>query len=186
MSVQNKQYRSRLNDDHEQEGVYPIVSPNRVSGSGLTKILLAALLLAAGLLMHGASVAAQAGMGPVTEEVTFTNGDITLTGTLTLPLGGGSHAAVVLFSGSGPQDRDGATKAIPGYRPFAVIAEHLAHKGVAVLRYDDRGVGESSGEYIRPPNRTLSVMLKPLYAILQDGRRQSRNRLACSDLAREA
>jgi len=143
MSVQNKQYRSRLNDDHEQEGVYPIVSPNRVFGSGLTKILLAALL------MHGASVAAQAGMAPVTEEVTFTNGDITLTGTLTLPLGGGSHAAVVLFSGSGPQDRDGATKAIPGYRPFAVIAEHLARKGVAVLRYDDRGVGESSGEYIK-------------------------------------
>ena len=149
MSLQSKLFGSRSYDDREQEDRLLIKFPNRVSDGGLPKILLAALSLAAGILMHGASVSAQPGIGPVTEEVTFNNGDIKLAGTLTLPSSGGSHAAVVLFSGSGPQDRDGATKTIPGYRPFAVIAEHLAHNGVAVLRYDDRGVGESSGEYIK-------------------------------------
>jgi pimeloyl-ACP methyl ester carboxylesterase len=149
MSVQNNQYRSRLYDDREQEDVYPIASPTRVSGGGLPKFLLASLSLVAGLLMHGAAEAAQASIGSVSEEVTFTNGDTKLAGTLTLPSSGGSHTAVVLFSGSGPQDRDGAIKTIPGYRPFALIAEHLARNGVAVLRYDDRGVGDSSGEYIK-------------------------------------
>jgi len=106
------------------------------------------LLLALGDPIYGASASAQLSGGVVTEEITFSNGKIRLAGTLTLPSGDAPHAAVVLFSGSGPQDRDGATKTIPGYRPFAIIAEHLAHNGVAVLRYDDRGVGESSGEYI--------------------------------------
>ena len=106
------------------------------------------LLLALGGPIHRASASAQLSGGVVTEEITFSNGKIRLAGTLTLPSGDAPHAAVVLFSGSGPQDRDGATKTIPGYRPFAIIAEHLAHNGVAVLRYDDRGVGESSGEYI--------------------------------------
>ncbi|UCE59754.1 MAG: alpha/beta fold hydrolase [Phycisphaerales bacterium] len=83
------------------------------------------------------------------EDVTFNNGDVTLAGTLTLPLSGGPHPAVVLISGSGRQDRDGAMKAVPGYRSFAIIAAHLARNGFAVLRYDDRGVGQSTGEYIK-------------------------------------
>jgi pimeloyl-ACP methyl ester carboxylesterase len=76
------------------------------------------------------------------EEVSFANGDVTLAGTLTLPSAPGPHPAVVLITGSGPQDRD---EQVFGMRPFRLIADRLARDGIAVLRYDDRGVGGSSG-----------------------------------------
>lgn len=75
------------------------------------------------------------------EEVTFKNGDITLAGTLTLPDGAGPHPAVVLISGSGAQNRD---EEIYGFKPFAILADHLTKQGIAVLRYDDRGMGGST------------------------------------------
>jgi len=80
------------------------------------------------------------------EEVAFENvaATIRLGGTLTRPRGPGPHPAVVLISGSGPQDRD---EAIMGHRPFLVLADHLTRQGIAVLRYDDRGVGKSSGSF---------------------------------------
>ncbi len=69
-----------------------------------------------------------------------------LTGTLTLPAGErGPVPAVVLSTGSGPQDRDAASPAIPGYRPFRQVADTLSRRGIAVLRLDDRGVGGSGG-----------------------------------------
>ncbi len=80
----------------------------------------------------------------VEEEVTFQNGDITLAGTLTLPEGDGPFPALILLSGSGQQDRDEALAIAPGYRPFREIADTLTRQGIAVLRYDDRGVGGSS------------------------------------------
>jgi pimeloyl-ACP methyl ester carboxylesterase len=76
------------------------------------------------------------------EEVTFENGDIVLAGTLSFPEGPGPHPAVVLISGSGAQNRD---EEIFGFQPFRLIAEHLTREGIAVLRYDDRGVGGSGG-----------------------------------------
>jgi pimeloyl-ACP methyl ester carboxylesterase len=90
---------------------------------------------------------AQTAGNTIAEEVTFTNGEVTLSGTLTLPSTGRPHPAVFLIGGNGPQDRDGAMRIIPGYRPFALIAEHLARNGFAVLRYDERGVGKSTGDY---------------------------------------
>lgn len=82
------------------------------------------------------------------EDVTFSHGEITLAGTLTLPPHGGPHPAVILISGSGPQNRDSEIpELVPGYRPFRWIAEHLSTQGVAVLRHDDRGVGESTGDF---------------------------------------
>ncbi|HSN75369.1 MAG TPA: alpha/beta fold hydrolase [Anaerolineae bacterium] len=80
----------------------------------------------------------------VEQEITFQNGDITLAGTLTLPQGGGPFPAVILLSGSGQQDRDEALAIVPGYRPFQEIADTLTRQGLAVLRYDDRGVGGST------------------------------------------
>lgn len=77
------------------------------------------------------------------EELTATNGDVTLAGTLTRPPGDGPFPAVILISGSGPQNRD---EEIFDHRPFAVIADHLSRAGVIVLRYDDRGVGASTGD----------------------------------------
>ena len=71
----------------------------------------------------------------------------TLSGTLTLPAVSHQVSAVVLISGSGAQDRDEAIPGVPGYRPFAAIADHLARRGVAVLRYDDRGTAKSTGNH---------------------------------------
>lgn len=79
------------------------------------------------------------------EEVTFVNekeGN-TLTGTLTIPAGDGPFPAMVLVSGSGQQNRD---EELMNHRPFWVIADYCARHGVAVLRYDDRGMGGSTGE----------------------------------------
>jgi hypothetical protein len=67
-----------------------------------------------------------------------------LAGTLTLPEGAGPHPAVILITGSGPQDRD---ESLLGHKPFRVLADHLTRKGIAVLRYDDRGVGKSGGSF---------------------------------------
>ncbi len=79
------------------------------------------------------------------EEVTFVNkkeGN-TLVGTLTIPEGDGPFPAMVLVSGSGQQNRD---EELMNHRPFWVIADYCALHGIAVLRYDDRGVGGSDGE----------------------------------------
>jgi pimeloyl-ACP methyl ester carboxylesterase len=78
------------------------------------------------------------------ETVTFRNegASITLAGTLTLPEGTGPFPAVVLLTGSGAQDRD---ETIFDHRPFAVWADALTRRGIAVLRYDDRGIGGSGG-----------------------------------------
>lgn len=82
----------------------------------------------------------------LSEEIEFENksANITLAGTLTLPKGDGPFPAAILISGSGPQNRD---EEIMGHRPFAVIADHLTREGIAVLRYDDRGVGKSEGDF---------------------------------------
>jgi pimeloyl-ACP methyl ester carboxylesterase len=79
-------------------------------------------------------------------DVTFENlrAKVTLAGTLTVPRGTGPFPCVVLVTGSGPQDRD---EALLGHRPFLVVADHLTRHGIAVLRYDDRGVGKSTGRF---------------------------------------
>ena len=69
---------------------------------------------------------------------------VALAGTLTVPDGTGPFPGVVLVSGSGPQDRD---EALLGHRPFLVLADFLARRGIAVLRYDDRGVAASTGAF---------------------------------------
>lgn len=75
--------------------------------------------------------------------VTFKDGRTTLSGTLTLPRKEGRFPAVVLVSGSGQQNRD---EEIFLHKPFLVIADYFARRGIAVLRYDDRGVGRSTGD----------------------------------------
>ncbi len=80
------------------------------------------------------------------EEITFANTKekIELAGTLTFPKGRESAPAVILIAGSGPNDRD---ETIFGHKPFWVLADYLTRQGIAVLRFDKRGVGESEGEY---------------------------------------
>ena len=80
------------------------------------------------------------------EEVSYANtvqGD-TLAGTLTIPEGKGPFTAVLLITGSGPQDRD---ETLLGHKPFLVLSDYLTRKGIEVLRVDDRGVGQSTGKF---------------------------------------
>lgn len=79
-----------------------------------------------------------------TETVRFTNesAGVTLEGTLSMPRADGPHPAVVLVAGSGAQDRDGT---VMGHKPLLVLADTLTRRGVAVLRFDERGVGASGG-----------------------------------------
>lgn len=86
------------------------------------------------------------------EEVEFAGGQPTagtdqpvkLAGTLTLPKTEGPHPVLVLLTGSGPQDRD---ETILNHKPFWVLADFLSRNGVAVLRFDDRGVAKSTGVF---------------------------------------
>ena len=80
------------------------------------------------------------------EHVAIVNGtgQVVLDGTLTVPEGKGPHPAVILITGSGAQNRD---EEIFGHKPFFVLADHLTRRGIAVLRYDDRGVGKSTGSF---------------------------------------
>lgn len=82
----------------------------------------------------------------IEEEVVFENNaaNITLEGTLTYPKEGANFPAVILVSGSGPQNRD---EELLGHKPFLVLADFLTRNGIAVLRYDDRGVGKSTGDF---------------------------------------
>lgn len=85
--------------------------------------------------------------GYKSEEVFFTNSkanNIKLAGTLTLPKGIKNPPVAILISGSGPQNRNEEVK-IFNHRPFLVVSDYLTKKGIAVLRYDDRGVAESEG-----------------------------------------
>lgn len=99
------------------------------------------------------------------EEVVFFNEDIRLAGTLTLPETEGRHPAVILITGSGPQDRD---ENILGFRIFAIIADHMTRNGIAVLRYDDRGVGGSTGSVLEATSEDLAGDVVAAMEFLQE------------------
>jgi fermentation-respiration switch protein FrsA (DUF1100 family) len=81
-----------------------------------------------------------------TEEVRFSNpaGGFELAGTLTIPEKEGRYPVAILVTGSGPQNRD---EELLGHKPFLVLSDYLTRQGIAVLRYDDRGVGKSGGVF---------------------------------------
>src|SRR5205814_10708190 len=76
-----------------------------------------------------------------------TRGGFELVGTLTRPRKPGRAPCVVTITGSGQEERDEALPTVKGYRPFRQIADTLARRGIAVLRLDDRGTGESGGRF---------------------------------------
>ncbi|GAB4165516.1 MAG: hypothetical protein Tsb0033_27300 [Winogradskyella sp.] len=87
--------------------------------------------------------------------------EIKIGGTLTLPSNLKTTSLVIMSSGSGPQDRD---ETLEGFKIFKVIADHLASKGIASIRYDDRGVGESTGDFV---NSTIEDHSSDLEAIME-------------------
>ncbi len=128
------------------QGPQPLVF--RYHPLGIKKAFIVALVLAvAGSGLMGWSgverKAMQSNVSNRQEEVFFFNGGIKLAGTLTRPEAGGPFAAVVLLQGSGPVNRD---EEAFGWKPFRVLADHLTRGGLAVLRYDSRGVGGSAGK----------------------------------------
>jgi len=89
------------------------------------------------------------------EDVAFDSAPgVRLAGTLTLPPGKGPFPAAVLITGSGPQDRD---ETLLGHKPFLVIADRLTRDGIAVLRYDDRGFGKSTGDFAKALTTDFAV-----------------------------
>jgi pimeloyl-ACP methyl ester carboxylesterase len=74
-----------------------------------------------------------------------TTAGVSLVGSITIPQSKGLHPVVVLIAGMGPNDRNSRTYF--GRKPFQVLADHLTHQGIAVLRYDKRGVGKSTGTF---------------------------------------
>lgn len=100
------------------------------------------------------------------EEVAFDglSDAVHLAGALTLPDGQGPFPAVILISGSGQQDRN---ETIFNHKPFLVLADALARRGIAVLRVDDRGVGGSKGEVAKATTRDFADDVRAEFKYLQ-------------------
>lgn len=116
-------------------------------GGQTAPLLLARTEAGAGKLKRPQEDAIAARPAPYTStDVSFVNdaAKIDLQGTFSVPHGKGPFPAVVLVAGSGPQDRD---ENVFNHKLFLVLADHLARQGIAVLRYDKRGVGKSGGVY---------------------------------------
>ncbi|HEX4711791.1 alpha/beta hydrolase family protein [Phenylobacterium sp.] len=99
------------------------------------------------------------------EEVGFNSAPgVRLAGTLTLPKGRGPFPAAVLITGSGAQDRD---ESIMGHKPFAVLADALTRRGIAVLRTDDRGFAKSTGDFARATSEDFAADTEAAVAYLR-------------------
>ena len=101
------------------------------------------------------------------EDVIFANDkfNINLAGTLTIPAGTGPFPAVILITGSGAQNRN---EELMGHKPFMVIADYLSRNGIAVLRYDDRGVGKSKGNYSTATTADLATDAEAAFNFLKN------------------
>jgi pimeloyl-ACP methyl ester carboxylesterase len=89
------------------------------------------------------------------DAVTYENkkAGVRLAATLTVPRGPGPFPAALLITGSGLQDRD---ESVFGHKPFLVLADYLTRRGVAVLRADDRGAGQSTGDFATATSADLA------------------------------
>jgi dipeptidyl aminopeptidase/acylaminoacyl peptidase len=121
-----------------------------------------AALLSALLLAAPAAV-------PVERPVAIpASGGVVLAGTLSVPAGPGPHPGAVIVGGFGPAGRDGSFGRRGG--PYADLATRLARQGVAVLRYDKRGLGDSEGPALswldaRPLARDAGAAVRLLAAL---------------------
>ncbi len=100
------------------------------------------------------------------EEVSFKHltASHTLAGTLCVPKANPSGVCVILITGSGPQNRD---EELMGHKPFLVLADYLTRQGIAVLHYDDRGVGMSTGDFVSATTEDFASDVEAAIAYLQ-------------------
>jgi alpha/beta superfamily hydrolase len=100
------------------------------------------------------------------DEVSFNNDkfNIKLAGTLTMPEGTGPFKAVIMITGSGAQNRN---EELMGHKPFLIMADYLSRHGIAVLRYDDRGVGGSQGKYSEATSADLATDAEAAFNFLR-------------------
>ncbi|WP_411281143.1 alpha/beta hydrolase family protein [Gemmatimonas sp.] len=119
---------------------------------GVSRWAAVVVLSAAALACDGCtapSSTARGGLSDHREVRVEVDSGVTLAGDFAWPLASATTPvpAILLLSGSGAQDRDGTRIELPGYRPFADVADTLLAAGFAVLRLDDRGVGASTGRF---------------------------------------
>ena len=110
------------------------------------------------------------------EDVKFENtrDKIVLAGTLTLPEKKGIFPAVILISGSGPQNRD---EEVFGHKPFLVLSDYLTKNGIAVLRFDDRGTAESTGDFATATSLDFETDVESAIKYLQTRKEINKNKI---------
>ncbi|MFD2907493.1 alpha/beta hydrolase family protein [Flavobacterium ardleyense] len=110
------------------------------------------------------------------EDVIFhnTKANVSLAGTLTLPQKDGNFPVVILISGSGPQNRD---EELLGHKPFLVISDYLTKNGIAVLRYDDRGVAKSTGNFKAGTSADFETDVESAIAYLKTRKEINKNKI---------
>ena len=112
----------------------------------------------------------------VTADYTDSQGNkVHLEGTLSVPRGSASrYPCIVLVSGSGQQNRD---EELMQHKPFLVLADYLASRGIAVLRYDDRGVGASTGEVETADTRLFAEDAEAMFNAVKGNKHVDAQRL---------
>lgn len=110
------------------------------------------------------------------EDVIFPNKNagINLAGTLTLPKKDGRFPVMILITGSGPQNRD---EELLGHKPFLVLSDYLTKNGIAVLRYDDRGIGLSKGDFKTATTQDFSSDVDAAIAYLKTRKEINKNKI---------
>lgn len=110
------------------------------------------------------------------EDITFENKKvgINLAGTLTLPNKEGVFPVVILISGSGPQNRD---EELLGHKPFLVLSDFLTKNGIAVLRYDDRGIAMSKGDFKTATSADFATDVESAIAYLKTRKEINKNKI---------
>lgn len=99
---------------------------------------------------------------------------INLAGTLTLPKKEGDFPVVILISGSGPQNRD---EELLGHKPFLVISDYLTKNGIGVFRYDDRGIGQSKGNFKTATSTDFATDVESAIAYLKTRKEINKNKI---------
>ena len=110
------------------------------------------------------------------EDVVFENtkANVSLSGTLTLPKKDGIFPVVILITGSGPQNRD---EELLGHKPFLIISDYLTKNEIAVLRYDDRGVGQSTGDFKTATSADFATDVESAIAYLKTRKEIKKNKI---------